>query len=147
MQRVSTITTGWRGLGAAGILLASASAALAADPPKLSLELNKLESVDKGCRIYLLVGNATDVAYPALKLDLVLFQPDGVIGKRIAVDLAPVKPQKRTLKLFDLDGLTCDRIASVLLNDVMECRSDAGPVDTCVAGLALSSLSTVKFSK
>lgn len=155
LQRVSALaarrrnlaTLGASSLLAGALALAGISAASAADTPKLSIELNKLENTDKGCRIYLLVGNATDIAYPALKLDLVLFQPDGIIGKRIAVDLAPVKPQKRTLKLFDLDNLPCDRIASMLLNDVVECRSDAGPVDNCVAGLALSSLSNVKISK
>ena len=119
----------------------------AADPPKLSLELNKLETVEKGCRVYLVVANSTDTGYAALKLDLALFQPDGVIGKRVAIDLSPVKPQKRTIKLFDLDGYPCDRIASVLLNDVTECRSDAGPVDNCVGAIALSSLSNVKLTK
>lgn len=149
--------TKWHGLvrcAAVAAVLASALVAgpvvaplAAAEPAKLALELNKLEPIEKGCRVYLVVTNSTDTGYAALKLDLALFQPDGVIGKRIAVDLAPVKPQKRTIKLFDLEGTSCDRIASVLLNDVTECRSDAGPVENCVGGLSLSSLSTVKLTK
>jgi hypothetical protein len=128
-------------------LAAGAASLSAAEPAKLALELNKLESIEKGCRVYLVLTNSGDTGYAALKLDLALFQPDGVIGKRIAVDLAPVKPQKRTIKLFDLDGYPCDRIASVLLNDVTECRSDTGPVENCAAALALSSLSNVKLTK
>jgi hypothetical protein len=151
--RRSSSMTGmlWRHAGAvaaAATLAGLASAmATAADAPKITVELNKLEPLEKACRVYLMVGNATDAGYSALKLDLVLFQPDGVIGKRVVVDLAPVKPQKRSLRLFDLDGMGCDRIASVLVNDVTDCKGDAGPLDNCVAGLALSSLSNVKFSK
>ena len=113
----------------------------------LSLELNKLETVDKGCRAYMVINNASETGWQALKLDLVLFQPDGVIGKRIALDLAPVRAAKRSVKLFDFDGLTCDKIGSILVNDATECRTDAGPIDDCLPGIAVSSLASVKLSK
>jgi hypothetical protein len=62
----------------------------------ISLELNKLEKSEKGCRAYVVVSNTTQTAYDAFKLDLVLFQTDGVIGRRFALDLAPVRPDKST---------------------------------------------------
>lgn len=113
----------------------------------ISLELNKLETADKGCRAYVVVTNPTDTTYDAYKLDLVMFQPDGIIGRRFAVDLAPLRPSKRTVKLFELDGTQCDGIGSFLINDVMECRSSTGPVDDCLAGITVNSLTKVEISK
>src|SRR5690606_17951637 len=62
-----------------------------AEPNGLTVELNKLESQGSGCRAYMVVQNDSDTSYKAFKLDLVLFQSDGVIGRRFAMDLAPLK--------------------------------------------------------
>lgn len=117
----------------------------AADP--ITLELNKLEPQDKSCRAYLVVGNNGQTVYQTFKLDLVMFQPDGVIGKRFALDLAPIKAGKKTVKLFDLDGVGCDKVGSLLINDVMDCKTEAGAADDCLSRLELSSLGQVKISK
>ena len=112
-----------------------------------TLELNKLETYDKGCRAYMVVNNPTDVAYQAFKLDLVLFQSDGVIGRRFALDLAPLKAQKKAVKLFELDGIACDKIGSFLINDVMDCKADNVPAENCLQRLTTSTLTTVQLSK
>ena len=121
--------------------------AAAAEAGGLGVELNKLETYDKGCRAYVVINNAGDTAYQAVKLDLVLFQPDGVIARRFAVDLAPLKATKKSVKLFDIDGLACDKISSVLVNDVMECKADAGPVVDCLAKMTLSSVAGAPLTK
>lgn len=123
------------------------SAAAAPAAAGLSLELNKLETYDKGCRAYTVVNNATDTTYQSFKLDLVLFQSDGIIGKRVALDLSPVKPQKKTVKLFELDGIACDKIGSFLINDVLDCKSDSGPAENCLQNLKTSTLTSVQLSK
>lgn len=119
----------------------------AAPGASISLELNKLEPYEKGCRAYLVVNNPSDVAYQAFKLDLVLFQSDGVIGKRFALDLVPLKAQKKTVKLFELDGVGCDKIGSFLINDVMECKADSGPVADCFQKMTTTSLTNIQLSK
>jgi hypothetical protein len=111
------------------------------------LELNKLEASEKGCRAYVVVSNPSSTTYDAYKLDLVMFQSDGVIGRRFALDLAPLRPSKRTVKLFELDNTSCDNIGSFLVNDVLECRASSGPVTDCLAGLKVSSLTKVGISK
>jgi len=133
-------------LGFVSCLFLGAAPALA-DPPKLSVELNKLEAKDAGCRAYVVVQNDETTGYQTFKLDLVLFQQDGVIGRRFAMDLAPLKPQKRTVKLFDLDNISCDKIGSFLINDVVECKTDAGPVENCLAGVTVKSLTNVQLTK
>lgn len=126
---------------------AAAPAASAASGPAVAIELNKLEVTEKGCRVYIVVNNPSDATYQSYKLDLVLFQTDGVIGRRMAIDLAPLRPLKKTVKLFDVEGIACDKIDWFLINDVMDCKSGDGAADNCLARLTTSSLSSVKLSK
>ena len=128
-------------------LLTAATATHAAEAATLAVELNKLETFDKGCRAYVVINNTSDVIYQSVKLDLVLFQPDGVIARRFAVDLAPLKATKKTVKLFDIDGLACDKISSVLVNDVMECKSETAAVSDCLSKMGLSSVAAAPLTK
>jgi len=140
---------------AAAVLIVTAAASHAEDAParpeggddSISLELNKLESSDKGCKAYVVASNPTTTSYDALRLDLVMFQTDGVIGRRFALELAPLRPSKRTVKMFELDGTKCDGIGSFLINDVMECKSEAGPVADCLSRIKVNSLTKVELSK
>ena len=113
----------------------------------ITLELNKLEKSDKGCHAYVVVTNPTKTSYEAFKLDLVMFQTDGIVGRRFALDLAPVRPDKRSVKLFDLDGAQCEEIGSFLINDVMDCRTSTGTATDCLARLKVKSLTKVEISK
>jgi hypothetical protein len=124
-----------------------ATPAAAAAAPAVTVELNKLESVDKGCRVYTVVDNPGSVGFQTLKLDLILFHTDGVIGRRLMLDLAPLKSAKKTVKMFDLDGTACDKIGSFLVHDVMECKADTGPVEKCLDAITLKSLSNVQITK
>jgi hypothetical protein len=154
---VQTTTTTSRTLSLAASLLATlafGAVVHAQDAPaqsdtgaEISVELNKLEKSEKGCRAYVVVTNPTQTSYDAFKLDLVLFQTDGIIGRRFALDLAPVRPDKSTVKLFDLDGTDCETIGKFLVNDVMECKASGAPVSDCLARLKLKSLTKVEISK
>ena len=113
----------------------------------ISLELNKLEPSDKGCRAYIVVSNPSATPLDAFRLDLVMFQKDGVIGRRFALDLGPLRPNKRAVKLFEMDGTKCEDIGSFLVNDVMECRSGGSAVEDCLGRMKVNSLTKVEISK
>jgi hypothetical protein len=113
----------------------------------ITVELNKLEPSDKGCRAYIVISNTSSTAYDAFKLDLVMFKTDGIIGRRFALNLAPMRPSKRAVKLFDLDDTKCEDIGSFLVNDVMECRVGDQANQDCLARLKVSSLTKVDISK
>lgn len=113
----------------------------------ITVELNKLEPSDKGCRAYIVISNSSTTAYDAFKLDLVMFKTDGIIGRRFALNLAPMRPSKRAVKLFDLDDTKCEDIGSFLVNDVMECRAGDQADQDCLARLKVSSLTKVDISK
>ncbi len=132
------------GLGAA--LAQDSTPASPSSTPATSIELNKLEAQGKGCRAYFKVAN-TGPAYEVFKLDLVLFRPDAVIERRFAVDLGPLKADKTTVKLFDIDGTACDQIGSFLINDVMECKAESGSVSDCLKSISVSSRANVKLDK
>lgn len=125
----------------------AASPAPSEEVPQVGVELNKLETIDTGCRIYVVVDNKSDTEYKTLKLDLVLFRNDGIVDQRFFVDLAPLRKQKRLVKLFELSKVSCDDIGSFLVNDVVECRSDTESLDNCLARLSVSSLTKAKLSK
>jgi len=130
-----------------GASLSCVAIATAAEGGDISIELNKLEPQGQACRAYVVVFNKSDKEYQSLNLDLVLFRPDGVIGRRFAINLAPLKANKRTVKLFDIDGTPCDQVGSVLINDVLECKRDSGPVDDCLKDISVSTITNVQLTK
>lgn len=150
-----TLFTRTRGMALGIVALTTASIAgwpalaqdTKAEDEKLSVELNKLEAEGSGCRAYLVVKNESASEYKSFKLDLVLFQKDGVIGRRFAMDLAPLKPEKRTVKLFDLDNIGCKDIGSFLINDVLECKGGNGAIEDCLGRLTVKSLTDVELTK
>jgi hypothetical protein len=124
-----------------------AAANSSAPAAKIAVELNKLDTQATSCRAYLVIDNQSDKAYDVFKLDLVLFQTDGIIGRRFALDLAPIKSKKRSVKLFDLDGVKCETIGSFLINDTIECKAGGVDESACLDRLTLSTRSNVQLSK
>ena len=66
---------------------------------------------------------------------------------RLAVDVAPVRPAKTTVKVFDIAQTACDAIGSILVNDVIRCRDKTGDVAGCVDRLTTSSKLAVSLLK
>ena len=113
----------------------------------LKIELNKLETVEGACRAYLLFENKSGSAFDSLKLDLVMFDPNGVINKRLAVEGAPLPVGKTSVKLFDIKDLACAEVDRILLNDVLSCRGPAGEIDDCLVDIDTTSRNSVLFFK
>jgi hypothetical protein len=126
---------------------ASPAPAASGQGNSIAIELNKLEAEGQNCRAYFVVGNKSGTEYQELKLDLVLFRPDGVIGRRFAVDLGPLKADKQSVKLFDIEGTACDQVGSFLINDVMECKAASGPVSDCLKNISVSTRTEVQLNK
>jgi hypothetical protein len=105
-------------------------------PAKVSVELNRLEARNEGCRVWMRVANPGAAVDP-LRLDLVIFGKDSVVNRRLALDLGPLPAEKTMVRIFDLAGTPCDGVGAILLNDVLACGPDAAPA--CLARLAVSS--------
>lgn len=98
------------------------------------VELNKLEPVNGACRAYLVTQNLTDDTFDSLKLDVVMFDADGIVAKRLAVQLGPMPAGKTSLKVFDMADLGCDQIGQLLLNNVLECTTTPSSPDNPADG-------------
>lgn len=129
-----------------GILLLTLGVAHA-QGASVSVELNKLEPREGACRAYLVFENATDIAFQTLKLDLVLFDADGVVAKRLAVEAAPLAAGKTSLSVFDMAGVDCGQAGRLLLNGVTACADAGGEREGCLDMLAPSARGEVSFIK
>lgn len=133
--------------GSLAVVTSWSAAAAGGDAKPIAVELNKLDAVGKGCRAFFVVDNPGDKAVQSLKLDLVFFGADGVIVRRLVVDVAPLRAGKKSVKTFDLDNPPCAQIGSILLNDVLDCRDAAGPQADCLQHIAVSSRAKVPLTK
>jgi hypothetical protein len=134
----------------AGFASAPVQADPAADPAPeraVAIELNKLEPNGEACRAYLVLKNGSEVAFRSMKLDLVMFDSDGVVARRLAVQAAPLPAGKTSLKVFDITGHDCGGIGSILLNDVLACEPAAETGGDCLDLVAASARGTVPFIK
>jgi hypothetical protein len=131
---------------AAGALIAGQSAARAA-ADQVGIELNKLSSGSAGCQAYFVFDNQGEADYGKLKIDLVVFNSDDVFERRFAMSVAPLDGKKRTLRMFELEKITCDKIGSFLINGVLECEQGKKAKTDCVQRLVPSSRVDVELSK
>lgn len=93
---------------------------LAQSPSGLGIELNRLEPRDGGaCRVWLVLRNDGAEALNPVRLDLVLFGRDGVVARRLAVDVGPLPAGRTQARIFDISAQGCDTIGHLLLNDLL----------------------------
>lgn len=131
---------------ALGAMLCVAGPVGAADG-RIGVELNKLEPLASACRAYLVLTNKAGTAFRDLKLDLVIFDTDGIVARRVAVQGGPIPDGKTSLKVFDIDGVQCAKISRFLLNGVVTCEAEDGKRDGCVGLIDTSSRASVPLIK
>jgi len=140
-----TIRVGFRLSAALLASLATGPARAAAQP--VSIELNRLDEQGQSCRASFVITNPGPETYTGYKLDLVVFDKGGTIVKRLAADVAPLRADKETVKIFDIPDTPCTGIGSILVNDVLDCRAGDKPATDCAGAIAVSSKLPVKILK
>ena len=138
------------GLAAAALLIPHV--VRADDAPALTLELNKLEpiaaagSAGPGCRAYLVANDPEGgPKFEALRLDLVLFGTDGVISRRIALDVGPVAPGRVQVRPFELRDVPCDSLGQILVNDALICKVGGADQTDCLDRVKTASRVSTKL--
>ena len=121
--------------------------AAAADGAPVSVELNKLEPTETGCQSYLVIRNTTDLTYTEFNLEVLVFDTDGIIQKRLAMDLAPVRAGKTTVFIAGLAGMECGAVGEVLLNSFLDCSAEGERVADCIDRVELSSRADARLFK
>lgn len=129
----------------AAMLPGLARAGDAATAP-VRIELNKLEPAgEAACQAFFLIENRSGTRFESLKLDLVAFDGDGVVARRLAVELGPVRAEKTSLKVFSLGAIACDGVSRLLLNDVLACRDAESVLSDCLSRIETSSRAEIGF--
>ena len=103
---------------------------------EIAIELNSAETAQNQCRLTFVVENKGAVPIETLKLDLVVFNRENRVHRRMVTEMGPVRGEKTIVKTYSVDG-ACAEIRSILVNDIPAC-APAKP-DACIDGLALSS--------
>jgi hypothetical protein len=110
--------------------------ALAFAADMMSLELNTAETAEGRCRLTFVVENKTERAIDSIKLDLAVFNPEGIIQRRMIIEMGPVRGRKTNVRTFATEG-DCNQVGAILVNEVAACAP--GDPNACLDGLALSS--------
>ncbi|MEM1275971.1 MAG: Tat pathway signal sequence domain protein [Pseudomonadota bacterium] len=127
----------------ASVLLASTTAL--ANGETVRVELNKLEPAGTACQAYIVIENSTEAAFDKLALDLVMFDPDGVIATRLAVEMGPLRAGRTSVKVFGIDAIPCDGLSRILVNDVLACESNGAARGDCLDLIETASRGSVEL--
>jgi len=75
-------------------------------------------------------------ALDSLKLDLVVFNTESIVYRRILTELGPVRSGRTMVKTFAIET-KCAAVGAVLVNDISACVP--GEPNACLDGLTLTS--------
>ena len=120
---------------ASSIALCMAASVAAAADQNIRVELNSLDGTETQCRLTFVIENKS-AALDSLKLDLVVFNTESIVYRRILTELGPVRAGRTMVKTFAIES-KCAQVGAVLVNDVSACVP--GEATACLDGLALSS--------
>ena len=132
---------------AVAILVFAAAAGARAQSEILSVELNKVEQSEEGCRFSLLIENESDIAFAEFGMDLALFDQGGVLATRVTANIGKLQPDKIHLRTFVIESLDCSGVGRVPLNDVTACRHDSSAPLDCLEAVDVSHRGAVALVK
>lgn len=125
------------------VALALSGNAAAAGNSEIGVQLNKLETDGDDCRAHLVLENGLDEALESFQLDLVVFDEDGIIHRRMVVEMAPLRAGSTSVRAFRMTDTACDRVGRILVNDINACEGPEGVVEGCSDRIQVESLAGV----
>ncbi|MGI9502678.1 MAG: Tat pathway signal sequence domain protein [Geminicoccaceae bacterium] len=127
-------------------VLSAVSSAMAADGV-ISIELNKVDDTEQGCRPLFLFDNRSGHQLNKFQVELVLFDDKGVYSRQVLMDMAPLYEDKKIVASFLINEIACDEIGSMLVNALPSCANTTGADLNCIGLLEVSSKSSIPLEK
>jgi len=118
----------------------------AATSPGLTVELNRLENVDKGCRLSFVFTNSLPVAVDGLAIEAVLFDTDSRVDRFLLLKARPLQSGKTRVQQFDVGQASCAGIGRILLNDVTACTGEGLDASACLEAIRPESRAEIPFT-
>lgn len=116
-----------------------------AGEPSLFLELNTLQSTERGCRFTFLATNDLGAELTRAAFELAIFNEAGMISRVATIDFRDMPEGKSKVRQFDFPGIDCDDVGRVLVNDATECAGDGLDAQSCIRALQAETRSEVLF--
>lgn len=91
----------------------------------LSLELNRVDTLEGACRLTFLAENGLGMVLQALSLETVLIDAEGRVERLTLFEFGALPDGIPRVRQFDIPGLACDGLGRVLINGVAECSVGA----------------------
>ncbi len=114
---------------------------------ELYLEINKLEQRDTVCVAYVRFHNQTDTAFAEFKPELFAFDKEDIITAHFAAIFNNVPANKTVVKLVSMKDTQCDSVGSILLNQMLTCKSGENDIDGCMQLLKTGAKGAIKLFK
>ncbi|MGI9509932.1 MAG: hypothetical protein ACR2QJ_11375 [Geminicoccaceae bacterium] len=148
MKRSFDMSSAFRRLVLLPALLFCWTASLGlAEDGAISIELNKTEDTEQGCRPLFLFDNQSGHQLNKFQVELVLFDDKGVYSRQILLDMAPLYKDKKVVASFLVSELACDQIGSMLVNSLPSCANSIGTDLDCLAMLEVGSKGAIPLEK
>jgi hypothetical protein len=129
----------------AGTMLIS-PVSLAAEAPKITVELNDLQQVETGCQAVFVLNNGLGKALDKFAFSVVTFDGKGHANVFLSFDFGAIPVGKTRVSRFGLgDKVTCGDVSRVVLDDVKTCSGAGVEPGDCLAAIALSTRAAVPF--
>jgi hypothetical protein len=106
----------------------------------LSIELNRIDPIEGGCRLTFLAQNALGADLQTLSLETVLIDRDGRVERLTLFAFGALPNGIPRVRQFDIQGLACDHLGRVLINGIAECSAGAA----CAEGLRPTSRTEIE---
>ncbi|TPW29897.1 hypothetical protein [Pararhizobium mangrovi] len=130
---------------AASLSVSTGTRAAEGDDGALSIELNRLESSDKGCRFTFVAKNAMKRDIAGLTVQVVLFDGKGLVDRMTSLDFQGLPAGRMRVRRFDVPGTDCANVSRILVNDAPECE---GPEPgACLAHLSTASRTDTELTR
>lgn len=131
---------------AAVLSIAPAMAQDVAAPGALSVELNDLQAGDAGCRAVFVINNGLGKPLDKVALRVVAFDTEQKAKLFLSIDAGTLPAGKTRVLRFDLgEGVGCETIGRLVLDDVTSCEGEGLDRAGCLAAVTLSSRAGVPF--
>jgi hypothetical protein len=118
-------------------LVAGPSVAQGETGPRVTIELNAVETVDQGCRKSFVVRNGHDVAIDSAVYEAVLFDAEGRVERLTLFDFGALPAARPRVRQFVIPGADCADLTRLLFNGAETCTGAGLPDRACTDGLRL----------
>jgi hypothetical protein len=126
--------------------LLSGSTGSGAQQKLLTIELNRMQQSQNGCRLSFMAVNKLGTGLDKTALEIVIFDAENIVSQMLLLDFGRLPNDKTKIVEFDL-SLQCEQISRVLVNDVAECAGadEQNLAQDCFNALRTSNRAEIEF--